>query len=57
MYSNKHNGGKIMGKLLAVLQYTHKQGYLYYCKRSKEGLIEIYEVEMARGGRKKQSLK
>lgn len=46
-----------MGKLLAVLQYTHKQGYLYYCKRSKEGLIEIYEVEMARGGRKKQSLK
>ena len=43
-----------MGELIAVINYVHKQGYLYYCKRNKDGLVEVYETEMAATKRKRE---
>jgi hypothetical protein len=43
-----------MGDQIAVIQYMHKKGYLYYCKRDKDGLVAVYEAEMASTRRKRE---
>jgi hypothetical protein len=43
-----------MGNLIAVINYIHRKGYLYYCKRNADGLVEVYEAEMAATKRKRE---